>query len=464
MPTGSATRACAPPSAPSRTASPTRGGWRRWIPLTGIANRQAILDLVDEELARAARYRHPLSVIMADLDHFKRLNDSHGHAAGDLVLRHVGALLAANVRGVDTAGRYGGEEFLIVLPETDADAAASVAEKLRRIVGGTPLRLPDGETVVVTLSAGVAGGLGGVLRPDVLVRDADAALYSAKALGRDQVYVFRETGDEGTIRRAPIAAEARNRALDVGREAMRAATDALMRTLVGPPLVGRQAVHAHRRGVRRARPRDRPAEGRAGADPDRQPAPRPRQARDPRRDPRQAGRPRRVRVAGRDRAPQDRPGRPGAGGRAARRGDDRPAPPRVVRRPRLPARPRRDRDPGRRPHRVHRGRLRGDDRRAPVPRPPSRTRRPSRSCAARAASSSTRSSWRSSPRSSRPAFPGSRTRTTTTTTTVPLPPTPTSSTCRGAGLPPTGSGAGRTRTLTTAELHDAVHDRRRRAG
>jgi diguanylate cyclase (GGDEF)-like protein len=204
-------------------------------PLTGIANRQAILDLVDEEQARATRYHHPLSVIMADLDHFKRLNDSHGHAAGDQVLRHVGTLLAANVRGVDTAGRYGGEEFLIVLPETDADAAASVAEKLRRIVAGTPLKLPDGETVVVTLSAGVAGGVGGVLRPDVLVRDADAALYSAKALGRDQVYVFRETGDEGTVRRAPIAAEARNRALDVGREAMRAATDALMSSLVGRP-------------------------------------------------------------------------------------------------------------------------------------------------------------------------------------------------------------------------------------
>ena len=204
-------------------------------PLTGVANRQVILGLVDEEIVRAARYRRPLSVILLDLDHFKRLNDAYGHVAGDQVLRQVGGLLAASVRNVDTAGRYGGEEFLVVLPETDADAAAAVAEKLRRIVAGTPIRLPDGEEVTVTLSAGVTGGIGDVLRPDVLVRDADAALYSAKALGRDQVYVFRETGDEGTVRRAPIAIEARSRALDVGREAMAAAQDALLRTLAGRP-------------------------------------------------------------------------------------------------------------------------------------------------------------------------------------------------------------------------------------
>ncbi len=204
-------------------------------PLTGVANRQAILSLVDDEIARAARYRRPFSVILADLDHFKRLNDAHGHAAGDKVLRHVGALLAGSVRTTDTAGRYGGEEFLIVLPETDADAAAAVAEKLRRMVAGAPVHLPDGETICVTLSAGVAGGMGDVLRPDALVRDADAALYSAKALGRDQVYVFRETGDLDTVRRAPIAPEARNRALDVGREALAAAQDALLSTLAAKP-------------------------------------------------------------------------------------------------------------------------------------------------------------------------------------------------------------------------------------
>ena len=76
-------------------------------------------------------------MIIIDLDHFKRLNDAHGHAAGDAVLRHVGQRLAASVRAVDIAGRYGGEEFLVVLPETDPDAAASLAEKLRRVVGGS---------------------------------------------------------------------------------------------------------------------------------------------------------------------------------------------------------------------------------------------------------------------------------------------------------------------------------------
>ncbi|MFN8629314.1 MAG: diguanylate cyclase [Chloroflexota bacterium] len=181
-------------------------------PLTGVANRQALLMRADEELGRAARYKRPLAVVMVDLDHFKRLNDTHGHEAGDVVLRTVAQRLAENVRAVDLLGRFGGEEFLLVLPETDADdAAATVAEKLRRIVARTPVRLPDSHEVTVTLSAGVAGGPGEILG-DMLLRDADAALYSAKALGRNAVYVFRETRDENTVRRSPIRAEARNAA------------------------------------------------------------------------------------------------------------------------------------------------------------------------------------------------------------------------------------------------------------
>jgi diguanylate cyclase (GGDEF)-like protein len=209
-------------------------------PLTGVANRQALLSRAEEEFARAARYRRPLALVMVDLDHFKRLNDAHGHAAGDVVLRAVAQRLAESVREVDVLGRFGGEEFLLVLPETDADAAATVAEKLRRAVAGTPVRLPDGHEVTVTLSAGVAGGPGEILRPDTLLRDADAALYSAKALGRDTVYVFRETGDEDTIRRSPIRSEARNAAIDVGRAAMGAAQDALLRSLEHlPPHAGK---------------------------------------------------------------------------------------------------------------------------------------------------------------------------------------------------------------------------------
>jgi diguanylate cyclase (GGDEF)-like protein len=205
-------------------------------PLTGIANRQAVLNRLEDELSRAARYRRPLSLVMVDLDHFKRLNDTYGHEAGDTVLQEVATRVAGNIRTTDLVGRFGGEEFLLVLPETDADAAATMAEKLRRVVAGTPIRLREGHDVTVTLSAGVAGSPGAHLpHLDALVRHADAALYSAKALGRNTVYVFRETGEEDTVRRSPIRAEARTAALDAGRAAMTAAENALLATLEGRP-------------------------------------------------------------------------------------------------------------------------------------------------------------------------------------------------------------------------------------
>lgn len=228
-------------------------------PLTGIANRQAVLTRLADELARASRYQRPLAVVMVDLDHFKRLNDAHGHEAGDVVLRQVAHRLAANLRAVDLAGRFGGEEFLMILPETDADAAASLAEKLRRAVAGAPIRLPEGHEVTITLSAGVAGGPGPVLRAETLIRDADAALYSAKALGRNTVYVFRETGDEDTVRRSPIRAEARTAAVDVGRAAMAAAQDALLGSLAGrPPWAGKPSTLIAEASIALARAIDLP--------------------------------------------------------------------------------------------------------------------------------------------------------------------------------------------------------------
>ncbi len=199
--------------------------------LTEVANRQYLLTRLGEEIVRASRYGHQLSIAMIDIDHFKRLNDTHGHLAGDQVLHRVAQVLMTGVRRVDIVGRYGGEEFLVILPETDVDAAASIAEKLRRAVGREQVTLADGSVVSVTLSAGVAGGLGSHLRLDALVNDADAALYSAKALGRDQVYVFHEVEDDRRVRRAAITPAAREQAVAVGRQAMVAATDALAEVL-----------------------------------------------------------------------------------------------------------------------------------------------------------------------------------------------------------------------------------------
>jgi diguanylate cyclase (GGDEF)-like protein len=196
-------------------------------PLTRIANRQALLARLHAEIERAGRYGRHLSVILIDIDHFKRLNDSFGHLAGDDVLHRVAQVLQANVRSVDIVGRYGGEEFMVVLPETDVDAAASIAEKLRRLVGREVVVLDGGDRAQVTLSAGVTGGTGGNLRLEGLIRDADAALYSAKALGRDQVYVFHEVEDDRLISRASIAPSARERAMLVGRAAMGAAARSL---------------------------------------------------------------------------------------------------------------------------------------------------------------------------------------------------------------------------------------------
>jgi len=203
--------------------------------LTEVANRQALLTRLDEEIERATRYGHQLSIAMIDIDHFKRLNDTYGHLAGDQVLHQIAQTIQRSVRRVDIVGRYGGEEFLIILPETDIDAAASIAEKVRRLVGSDKIRLDDGTTVGVTLSSGVAGGLGAYVHLDSLVRDADAALYSAKALGRDQVYVFHAIEDNGQIRRASISPGAREHALEIGRAALDAATDSLGAVLEARP-------------------------------------------------------------------------------------------------------------------------------------------------------------------------------------------------------------------------------------
>ncbi|HEY6058034.1 MAG TPA: diguanylate cyclase [Candidatus Limnocylindrales bacterium] len=203
--------------------------------LTGIANRQVLLTTLEREIERASRYGRQLAIAIIDIDHFKRLNDTFGHAAGDVVLHRVAQALHEAVRSVDVVGRYGGEEFMVILPETDVDAGASIAEKLRRLVGRLDVEIEAGAALHVTISAGVAGGLGQHLLLDELIRDADAALYSAKALGRNQVQVFHEVEDDGIIPRASIAPAAREQAVEVGRAAMGAATRSLTDALDARP-------------------------------------------------------------------------------------------------------------------------------------------------------------------------------------------------------------------------------------
>jgi two-component system cell cycle response regulator len=152
--------------------------------LTGLSNRRG-LGIQLNRLARAARrHQHDLAVLLVDVDHFKRINDTEGHEAGDRVLAELGRRLHDNIRGEDTAGRWGGEEFLLALPFTDPAAAAILAERLRTAIADAPFRLGEGSDLMVTVSIGGAAGRSEV---DDLVRQADDALYAAKRSGRNTV-------------------------------------------------------------------------------------------------------------------------------------------------------------------------------------------------------------------------------------------------------------------------------------
>ncbi|HEX5148272.1 MAG TPA: diguanylate cyclase [Candidatus Limnocylindrales bacterium] len=195
--------------------------------LTQVSNRGTILSSLFTEVDRAVRHERPLSVAFVDLDHFKAINDTHGHQVGDDVLRGVASLFQRNLRQTDVVGRYGGEEFMVVLPETGPEAAAEVAEKLRLLVQRLRFAAADGQTVGVTISIGIAGGQGRSLRAESLVRDADQAMYSAKSLGRNQTYVFAEPNDDARVPSAPISAAGRACAQEVAAVARQAAESAL---------------------------------------------------------------------------------------------------------------------------------------------------------------------------------------------------------------------------------------------
>jgi diguanylate cyclase (GGDEF)-like protein len=207
--------------------------------LTRLINRPASLQVLAAEVERANRYGRPLAVALIDIDLFKRINDTHGHAAGDQVLRQVADLLRSNLRAVDTLGRYGGEEFLLLMPETEVDGGLASAEHLRRTLGRTPLNvtLESGQLEVkVTISVGVTGGDGSAsLGIDQVLREADSALYGAKGLGRDQAQVFRPHDETGRVSRAPIDAKARLQASGLGVAAFEASNRHLLQALAERP-------------------------------------------------------------------------------------------------------------------------------------------------------------------------------------------------------------------------------------
>ncbi len=203
--------------------------------LTGVVNRETLLSVLVTEVERATRHRKPLSVAFIDIDRFKPINDTYGHNSGDAVLRQMAAMITENIRSSDVFGRYGGEEFMLIMPETTPDEGIIVAEHLRATVMGEPMVIAGDQRLQVTISVGIAGGRGSTLRVDTLVDQADAAMYAAKSLGRNRTYLFRHIDEAAPVRKAPISSESRAAAAAIGQWANDTATQALASVLAPQP-------------------------------------------------------------------------------------------------------------------------------------------------------------------------------------------------------------------------------------
>ncbi len=162
--------------------------------LTGLPNRRTFDETLDREVVRATRSSEPLSLVMLDVDHFKRINDTLGHAGGDEILRTIGRILATSLRQIDLPARFGGEEFSLVLPDCSGVAALRLTEKLRQAIGSAHGNRPE---LAVTVSAGISTFPRNALTGAELLKHADEALYQSKRGGRDRVML--------ATRRAPTA-------------------------------------------------------------------------------------------------------------------------------------------------------------------------------------------------------------------------------------------------------------------
>lgn len=180
--------------------------------LTGLLNRREFDRILASELTRGQRFGRPVSLALIDIDHFKRVNDTHGHVVGDQVLRHVSDLVLRHARGIDFVARYGGEELAVIMLETDVPQARDVIERIARAVADLPL-CEGGLTVPITFSAGIASSPGHGDEPAALLTMADLALYRAKNAGRNRICVAGERDPEPRLLRGPsrraVAAESR---------------------------------------------------------------------------------------------------------------------------------------------------------------------------------------------------------------------------------------------------------------
>ncbi|MBL9199227.1 MAG: GGDEF domain-containing response regulator [Opitutaceae bacterium] len=158
--------------------------------LTGLLNRRELDRVLAEECERDLRFGHEFALIMLDVDHFKSVNDRYGHPAGDAVLREVARRISAEIRTVDRAARFGGEEFAVVVTESDAATALEIARRICAMIARNPVALPSGEMLPITISAGVAALPRDSRTDGALIAAADRALYAAKQRGRNRAVDF----------------------------------------------------------------------------------------------------------------------------------------------------------------------------------------------------------------------------------------------------------------------------------